>query len=426
MTAKITIHNLGPIKDCTMELDHCFTVLTGKQASGKSTIAKAIYYCRSVKDDICEAILKYNHLNNKSELIEKIRLILYGKFLQMFGNLDNLHIGMKMRYDFSDDTFIDFSVKPSNNPYELCVIPIRLSSNIKDYIRSKVNHVTERSIIQAELNSLFNDEYETVYIPAGRNLISLLSSQLSYILATMDDDQKRRIDYCSLKYIERILKIRPLLEDGLEGLVSQKRNMLNPDEKAIAKLTELISKVLKGKYVFEHGEEKLFLSENNNKINSFVKLNYASSGQQETVWIFNILFHILATNTKAFIILEEPEAHLYPDAQKDISEILALMSNHSCDLLITTHSPYILGAVNNLIYADYIAKDPSKEKDVDELVDKECRISGHNAYYVADGEIHSCIEDTPERLIRNEVIDGASFEINQLYDNLFDIAERED
>ena len=51
MSARITIHNLGPINDCTMDLEH-FTVLTGKQASGKSTVAKAIYFFRTIKDDI--------------------------------------------------------------------------------------------------------------------------------------------------------------------------------------------------------------------------------------------------------------------------------------------------------------------------------------------------------------------------------------
>ncbi len=374
MAAKITIQNLGPIKDCTMELDN-FTVLTGKQASGKSTIAKAIYYCRTVKDDICEAILKYNHFDSQSKLIKKIKLILYRKFIQMLGNPKDFFLDTILKCDYSNDTSIEITARLFNQD-NVTMGSIGLSSNIIDYINSKANQVSERSVIQEELNSLFNDDYEAIYIPAGRNIISLLSSQLSYILATMDDDQKRSIDYCNLKYIERILKIRPMLADGLEGLAAQKRNTLKLDEKAIAKMTELISKVLKGRYVFENGEEKLFLSESNDDTDSFVKLNFASSGQQETVWIFNILFHLLATNTKAFIILEEPEAHLYPDAQKDISEILALMSNHSYELLITTHSPYILGAVNNLIYADYIAKDPSKEKDVDKLVDKECRSAG--------------------------------------------------
>lgn len=40
--AKILIDNLGPIKHCEMDIRE-FTVFTGAQASGKSTIAKAVF-----------------------------------------------------------------------------------------------------------------------------------------------------------------------------------------------------------------------------------------------------------------------------------------------------------------------------------------------------------------------------------------------
>ena len=40
---KLTVHNLGPIQDCEIELEN-FCVLTGPQASGKSTAAKAIFF----------------------------------------------------------------------------------------------------------------------------------------------------------------------------------------------------------------------------------------------------------------------------------------------------------------------------------------------------------------------------------------------
>ena len=186
-----------------------------------------------------------------------------------------------------------------------------------------------------------------------------------------------------------------------------------------------IDAVLKGRYVFANGEERLYLSNNYGNTDRFVKINYTSSGQQETVWLFNILFHILVTRTKSYIILEEPEAHLYPDAQKVVSEMLALMSNQSCELLITTHSPYILGAVNNLIYANAIINENNRDS-IKNLVNEKLFINEHNAYFVDNGMIQSCIEDTPERLIINEVIDGASSDINQLYDELFDIANTED
>ena len=61
---------------------------------------------------------------------------------------------------------------------------------------------------------MFNDEYDSIFIPAGRSVITLLTSQLNYIFASMDDEQKRSIDYCTQKYIEYILKIKPLFSNG--------------------------------------------------------------------------------------------------------------------------------------------------------------------------------------------------------------------
>lgn len=427
MSARITIHNLGPINDCTMDLEH-FTVLTGKQASGKSTVAKAIYFFRTIKDDICEDILKYNLLGNPSELTTVIRRTLRNKFLQMFGTSKAMSSDMKLRYDYSDDTFVEITLELRED--EDFINPkyvfIKFSNNITDYIcRRNKNNNSERNEIQSELNDLFSDDYNAVFIPAGRSLITLLTSQLNYLFATMDDDQKRSIDFCTQKYIERIFKIRPLFNDGLDGLAELKSNMIKLDKKAVSMALNRISKVLKGRYVFANGEERLYLTDNHDNTDRFVKINYTSSGQQETVWLFNILFHILVTNSKSFIILEEPEAHLYPDAQKDISEILALMSNQSCELLITTHSPYILGAVNNLIYANGVCRDCNKTI-INDLVDEKLHINNHNAYFVDKGTIHSCIENSPERLIINEVIDGASSDINELYDRLFDIAISEE
>lgn len=82
--AKIIIKNLGPLQDCTVDIDR-FTILTGAQASGKSTIAKSIYFCRTVKDDIYDLILKRALFGNDSTLFNDVIKILRGKFLQIFG-----------------------------------------------------------------------------------------------------------------------------------------------------------------------------------------------------------------------------------------------------------------------------------------------------------------------------------------------------
>ena len=62
---KLIIHQLGPIEQCELECTR-FMALTGFQASGKSTIAKAIYFFRTIKDDIIE-LAKEQALNPVSE-----------------------------------------------------------------------------------------------------------------------------------------------------------------------------------------------------------------------------------------------------------------------------------------------------------------------------------------------------------------------
>lgn len=45
---QLIIHKLGPIQHCELSIKK-YTILTGYQASGKSTIAKAIYFFRTIE-----------------------------------------------------------------------------------------------------------------------------------------------------------------------------------------------------------------------------------------------------------------------------------------------------------------------------------------------------------------------------------------
>ena len=62
-----------------------------------------------------------------------------------------------------------------------------------------IEHVDLKGETSEKLNMLFCDEYETIFIPAGRSLITLLTNQLNYIFTSMDDDQKRSLDFCTQK-----------------------------------------------------------------------------------------------------------------------------------------------------------------------------------------------------------------------------------
>lgn len=72
---------------------------------------------------------------------------------------------------------------------------------------------------KTELYKLFDDTHSVVYIPAGRSMITLLSQQLGYIYAIMDDVQKRSLDSCTKDYLERILRLKPAFSEGLNWFV---------------------------------------------------------------------------------------------------------------------------------------------------------------------------------------------------------------
>lgn len=65
--------------------------------------------------------------------------------------------------------------------------------------------------------------------------------------------------------------------------------------------------------------------------------------------------YILPEQKKVYIIIEEPEAHLFSVAQRDVVELVAIVLNETkSKAIITTHSPYILTSANVLLYANKV------------------------------------------------------------------------
>jgi predicted ATPase len=61
------------------------------------------------------------------------------------------------------------------------------------------------------------------------------------------------------------------------------------------------------------------------------------------------------------VIIDEPELNLHPDNQIKITRILAQLINKGLNLVVSTHSDYILREINNLIMLS------SKDKDIQSI-----------------------------------------------------------
>ena len=274
---------------------------------------------------------------------------------------------------------------------------------------------TELRELKDELSRLFEDNCSVVYIPAGRSMITLLSQQFSYIYATMDDMQKRSLDCCTKDYLERILRIKPEFSEGLQGLADRMENKMNISPEIMEQASILIKKILRGNYRYNNGEEQIDLENG-----EYVKINFSSSGQQECVWILNLLYFYLLQQKQILFIIEEPESHLFPESQKYITELISLVSNCGHSVVLTTHSPYVLGTLNNLLYAkNIIEKHPCE---VDGIISKSFVLDHKifNAWFVKEGGVENCM-DSEIHMIQNERIDEISQIINDEFDALLDL-----
>ena len=407
MAHKIIINNLGPITYCEMDIGQ-FTVLTGPQSNGKSTLAKAVYFFRTIKDDIMNLL---GQIPSGYDLRLVLNNHLHRKFQSLFGHQNVYDPTMSVEYFYE-----------KNNPESYIQMHMIYNEERKEHLpcisygedmlaifyrinygRSSLDKETINEI-QKELSQGFRDDSETIFIPAGRSTLTLLSDQLSFIFVAMDDSLRNNIDYCTRKYVELVLKTRQWFKSF-------------SDFQGSKEIENLSSKVLAGKYKYVNDEERLYLS--NQPDNSFVKINYTSSGQQEAVWVFNLLTYFSEERKKVFLIIEEPEAHLYPESQMHITDALSVFAGRGNSVMFSTHSPYVLGELNNLIQCGQI-----KEKYIEaaqEVIPKSAWIAPDvlNAFFVHDGICDSALGEYG--LIMNELIDGASDIINERCDKILDM-----
>lgn len=428
---KIEIKNFGPVKEISLEIKD-FILLIGPQASGKSTIAKTIFFFKSLNDDLVKYVMSALEKDDYSKPIGSFAKTVRRKFIEYFGlslHLDNIYL----KYYYTDNVWISITLEKKHsyitpnfsNSFELKIKqliddaevfsnstkinnPLLLTS--KDLLQTENRKREFISKITKDCNVLFSDERELLFIPAGRSLLATLADQLQFI-------EPKKLDFLMRTFVTKINLLKPLFNQSLADIIKARKLLtLSEIDMVRTKLAEeIIQRILKGKYQFDKDGEKIYI-DNTDK---FVKLNFASSGQQESLWILLLLFIIILEQQNVFVVIEEPEAHLFPEAQKEISALIALLSNmKQSQVIITTHSPYILASINNLILAHKVGKKHPEK--VTHRINKNLWINRDKIYaaMVQSGVVSEVIDPEFE-IIQQEHIDSVSHIINNEFDYLY-------
>lgn len=432
--AKIIINHLGAISSFETEINQ-FNLFIGEQATGKSTICKAIYFFRCIKDELIKYL--YNIAIEgqiKEELLPKaINQVCKNIFIELFGSSFKLSKDLQLQYICYDDIYIQANLTQKNKFITIKFSPKfnekikMLEKEVLTYHKNSKNYNTilnfgalenlrlHQDIIK-KINTLFGDDMETYYIPAGRSLLTLMTNQKT----TLSYDS---IDLVNKKFMQLIESIQSKFDMGISNVHKYFPDSENKFD--VHKISQEIIESLKGEYIIEKRQEYLTIPNSNEKI----PINFISSGQQELLWLLNLLYILLLLNKKSFVIIEEPEAHLYPTLQKQVVDfIVQFMNITGSTVFVTTHSPYILSNVNTLYYAGRLISENKKANEVEKIMGKynyihpDC-INACKLINKPNSTVCEKLIDKDSNEILTELIDEISNTINEKYTELFYLEE---
>lgn len=442
---KIIIKNFRAIEYAEIELKKVL-VLIGAQATGKSTIAKLIYFFKTIQDDFFVQVYE-NGDTNLEKLIKR-------KFIEFLGDND-LNFEIKFWINYDENKFFSVYRKEENLKISLSNIINESSINklksLKDEIINSDNlhRIARRSRIAEAEKSLSNkiDEVfdakqrNNLYVIAGRNVTvtyseifnNFLDKKIELRLRKNQKNIDSTDEILMSKFIEEVnyLKTRfKFMFGGTFNNIKRRFEEIDIDLVLIEKVVNQIEKILKAKYQIKGDSEQIIIENGKSKI---IALTDASSGQQEVIRILQDLFFLIFNNQKFLRIIEEPEAHLFPIAQKELIELLALAVNHQREnqLIIATHSPYILTVFNNLLFANRVVeKNPDAKEAVEAIIESDfwLKAEDFSAYSLGkdseDNLYCRSIVNPKTGMIQQNYLDEVSEILGARFNALFDIYKK--
>lgn len=408
---RIKICNIGSISKVEMTLKKV-TFILGPQSSGKSTIAKLLCHCQWVEKRC------YNNFEKESQF-----------FMQGTNFRDGL-----IEYHRLEGYFLPNS-----------------------YIRYEGNHILLEYKEEKVYISKLDKEYtypKVCYIPAERNLITAIPNLKKYndtndlILYFMYDWFEAR-EYLKDIDLSKLLQ-RPIAyhyikkndtDEIKDGDTSLKLANASSGVQSILPLTAVMHYVLfsiYNRYKPLSSEQRMQLNDLSSNIGSVLaKIRKLKAKEDKTEEEFNELLEDpvvrLAMNDSTIdmleslqrkffyqntnLYIEEPEQNLFPEAQETL--LYWMLKNiqheeHDNSLLVTTHSPYILFALNNCLIGSLVQDKISSEN----LRSREGWINPAEVavYEIHEGELKP-IQDE-DGLLDNNYLNRASKKISNEYMSL--------
>ena len=320
MIKKLTIKNFKSHKNTALDFSN-LTILCGSNGVGKSSVIHALLLLR--ESYLNKSNFNYIDLKSKSIAIGTAKDALY-------------------QYSSTDEVGFEIQTNIYNLIYSFEVNSTDLTKTLI-YESKSSNHVSDKNTLETE--SLFNKTCQ--FISAARigpqayyskdDVVVDVHNQISVI-------EGRAEHFVHFLYTNRN-------KDVLDTLVNSKSKADSSN-----KVNDLFSQVTAWEREISEGINvivqdigqlgyELKYSFNTEKLEGKTEEFKASNVGFGLTYVMPVIVAILSAPTEALLLIENPEAHLHPNGQAKLTELICLAAQAGVQILIETHSDHIINGI---------------------------------------------------------------------------------
>lgn len=416
----LTVENFSCIKKASVELRR-LTVIIGPQASGKSVLSKLSYFLFDCAHQQRTSLQRLHPL-------EKFTATLKERFVHWFPleawGSERFKIELSAgdysisltRKTYGGKVSDDFRVKFSEQfkvQYEAMLG--ELSKTTGKASRAEISLEYDYKIYERVSKSLAalmgRDRIDhQVFVPAGRSFFTSIGKAIAAF------EQGKVLDPLIIQFGRMYTSFR---ESGMHWYYGEKSA-----ETAGRKAIEREFDELLGGRIERDGELEYVRTTDGRR----VPLSAMSSGQQELLPLVTVLPWLIRSRDDRLCYIEEPEAHLFPKAQSKLIEALVSAANFTAlgaNLVMTTHSPYVLTKINNLLKAGSISRKLSEEarKRLETILPRKSWLTARHvsAYAIREGRLVDILES--DGLVNSDYLDEVSGDLSLEFRKLLELEE---
>ncbi|MFN7106253.1 MAG: AAA family ATPase, partial [Pyrobaculum sp.] len=326
---RLVVENFGPVVRGDVELGP-FTVFIGPNNTGKSTVSQLAYLLRKTfVDDLPTAVLRAvfeitERGKSVREVIERLseidaaEVLKHIDFGELLGRFFPPHMWVNINADHAvvewHDEYVDLRLRIEKD--DVKVVELRPTERLASHIARDMKKIVELMVGRRRLYV----SRSNFYLPAGRP--GLIDSYISWDINVLLPGRRRRV---------------PGVVEEFYDLLAEVGGRRGP----LADVAGLLKDVMEGDVALE--------------LRSFVyrrggleiRLEHAASVVKELAPVYLVVRELAKPGD--FMVIEEPEAHLHPEAQVRVVEAFAKLVDAGLRLLVTTQSDIFLRKLMHLM-----------------------------------------------------------------------------